>query len=139
MHSYFAVPTPETKRRFQDIFSSCPFRMDFDTIVVPIAINVQTLLEAPEGFQYAGRVVHFGQRYNMELEYSELVGILDCPELVARHLQLGGREEGFTPRVVFQSPATPIARSNKFFTVSVANSLVADAEPFTFTERVLSK
>jgi hypothetical protein len=138
MYSYFAVPTEETARRFREILSSSPIRLDFDKMVVRIAMDVQQGVESPEGYIYSGKITWFGQRYNEDLRYAELIGVLDCPELVGRHHQLGGDDDKYEPAVIFQSPATPLAYSNKFFITSVANTLCAREDPFTFRERVLS-
>lgn len=140
-YSYFAVPTPETKRRFQSIFRSCPFTVDFDQIAIRIALHVQREKPAPDGTVYAVRTIGFGHHYNVEMEYSELVSKVTCPALMVRHQNLVlGKEDDYAPAIIFQSPATPLANSNKFFIASIANTLATREEhPFTFVERVLSE
>lgn len=138
-YSYFAVPTEESLRRLQDIFTSSPVPVKWGTVAVRIAMDTAKNIQAPEGFEYKGRITWFGQRYNQDLLHAELLGVLECSELIGRHRQLSETvDNDYQPALVFQSPATPLAASNKFFINSVANTLCSKEEAFTFVERVLS-
>lgn len=132
-----AIPTPQSRERLRKIFLSSPIAVDVDKLVVRIAeVN-----EAPSsGKTYQGVFVWFGQKTNDNLGYTELVGTLNCPEMTLRHMELtGNSHEGFDADVVFQSPATPPARSNRGFIASVHDTLVAKEpeQPFDFLEVVL--
>jgi hypothetical protein len=136
MYQYFAVPTQDSLERLKEIFSSSPVPIDFDKIVVRLGSSQQ---QSTTRRAYRAQITWFGHHYNQELEYTELVGMLDSPEMTERHGELDGSYDGdFEPMVIFQSPATPLAQTNKFFLNSVANTLVSREDPFTFVERVLS-
>jgi hypothetical protein len=138
MKSYFAVPTDRTLGRIKSIMMSAPVTLDWDKMVVPIVLNT----DHPDPSSFTGQtfeaqVTRFGHFFNEELQHSQLVAELQSRKLMLRALQLGA-DHSYVPRWIIQNNATPLARSNKFWLVSVEEALVdRESEPFTFTERVI--
>lgn len=138
MKSYFAVPTDRTLTRIRALMSSAPITLDFDRMVVPIALHVSGYdPSSTAGQEFRAKVTDFGHFYNEDLQHTQMVATLMSPDLVRRALQLGASED-YQPRWIIQNAATPLARTNKFWLTSIATILVdREHEPFTFTERMI--
>jgi hypothetical protein len=138
MRSYFAVPTDRTLDRIRTLMSSAPITLNFTRMVVPIALHVSGSDSSPFTPQeFLAKVTDFGHFYNEDLQHTQMVATLVSPSLVNRAIQLGAGE-GYQPRWIIQNDATPLARTNKFWIVSVATILVTrEHEPFTFEERMI--
>jgi len=136
MKSYFAVPTNRTLARIRALMSSAPITLDFDKMVVPLSLHTN-VIPSTTGGTFQAQVTSFGHVYNEDLQHSQMVAALHSPDLVRRALELGANEQ-YQPQWIIQNSATPLARTNKFWIVSVATILVdREKEPFTFTERVI--
>lgn len=137
MRSYFAVPTDHTKERIRRILASAPITLEFDKMVVPLALN--TNIQADHsGKQFSATVIDFGHWYNEELQHTQMAASLQSPDMVRRAIDLGAGTD-YQPRWVIQESATPLARTNKFWLKSVETILVVHekSEPFTFVEQCI--
>jgi len=135
MMMHFAVLTDESKKRFRSIFMSAPIALDVDKFVVRLGTSSgENENTSEEGVIHEARIVWVGREMNDELQYLEWVAKLDAPSLKERAIALGASED-FVPELVFQSPATPMARSNKFWMESVHTSLVQRETAFSLQEK----
>lgn len=135
MTTYFAVPTEHTYHRLIDIMSGAPIHLEAKRMAVRIASGSGD--GQVSDTTYSAKVTSLERKYNEELQYFELLAVLDCPELVARARELGAGED-YEPALIVQSPATPHGRTNKSWIASVHDTLVSKEGPFTFVERVIS-
>ncbi len=137
MRSFFAVPTQTTMDRLQSILQSAPITLNFQQMVVPLALNTN-IEPTSTGSTFAANVISFGHFYNEELGHSQMVAVLQSPDLVKRATELGAGPD-YEPHWIIQNSATPLARTNKFWLRSVETVLVSRENhlPFTFTERVV--
>lgn len=133
MSIVITTPSLDTRQRIHDMFLSSPVSIDVNAMYVPLSLDIPVYQLRARG-PYAGKFIEFRSKYSQHDEMMELVGVIDCPDMMETARSYGVPED-FELRLIFRRPAPPMSYTNRHFLVSIADTLcMKETVPFTFTE-----
>lgn len=137
MTSVVILPTQETSARLQRTFLSCPFTIDWPTLLVPLAQNLKSEPKVRRNVVHEARFTGYKIAFDEVRNQAELVGFLESETLKERAVELGS-DYSFELKLIFLPYSPAQSQTVRNFNVSISDSLVLkETTPFTFRDELL--
>lgn len=137
MKTLVVTPTPATLERLKMVFMNAPLTIDWATLLVPLATGVKPEVK-PTSNVYQARVKQVSVLYDKIRQTSELVAVLDSPEMAKRSIDCGMAYD-YLHKLILVPYAPALSQPVRNFLVSVSDTLVLREShvPFTFQTEYL--
>jgi hypothetical protein len=145
IHQLIVLPDDQTLNYLRQIFSACPFDLDFDQMHVEVNSSVQEM-EADTSRVHVAESMSMNIWYDSASQSTSLLLPLNSPELLTRCAELRTTAPSefygahYFPFLMIKRHMPPMARQYRAFINSVSDTLFAKRTPLVFdSEFVMSK